>query len=57
MIGGVPIVVNVTGNPRVLLAVPVPVPSNYPYPRGGYGFVRGSAFHTRGHTRTRTHGG
>ena len=39
-----PHIVFCMGNPWVFLAVPVPIPINYLYPRGGYGFARGSDF-------------
>ena len=32
------LLVNCMGNPQIFLAIPGPVPVNYPYPHGGYGF-------------------
>jgi hypothetical protein len=35
--------VNDMGNPWVILAVPIPLPTLYPYPLHGYGFCHGFA--------------
>jgi hypothetical protein len=50
-------VVNITGNPRVLLAVPVPVPAETHTLWHGYGYLGGLSFSDPGYTRTRTRGG
>jgi hypothetical protein len=48
-------VVNIMGNPWVLLAVPVPI--NHPYPHGRYRFARRSTFLYLWYIRTHTCGG
>jgi hypothetical protein len=49
--------VNITGNLRVLLAVPVPVPAETHTRWRGYGYLGGLPFSDPGYTRTRTRGG
>jgi hypothetical protein len=49
-------IVNIMGNPQVLLAVPVPIPVSYPYLRGRYGFACRSVFSYLGYTHTCTRG-
>jgi WD40 repeat protein len=49
--------VNFTGNPRVLLAVPVPVPAETHTLWHRYGYLGGLPFSDPGYTRTHTRGG